>query len=97
MSPYIITTRREEFFNLESQIMRSRVDNAGELNYVLTQVMLHYVAQHGLRYQSINDCLGALAGAGHEFYRRVAAKLEDQKCEENGDVYDVFDGEKEGE
>jgi len=40
-----------------------------------------------LRYQNINDLLGALEGAKLELYRRVAAPYEDEKVESNGDVY----------
>ena len=91
--PYIAMSRRPSFFELESKLTSTRMDNAGELNYVITQCFLTYIAQHGLKYQSINDCLGAAEGAKMELYRRVAANLEDEKCDENGDVYDVFDGE----
>ena len=95
MSPYILPNRREQFNSLESALESCRLDTAGELNYLITQCFLHYIAQHGLRYQSINDCLGAASGATLELYRRVAANLEDKKCEDNGDVYNVFEGEKE--
>jgi hypothetical protein len=95
--PYIAMSRRADFFKLESLITQTRIDNAGELNYLVTQLFLKYIGEHGLRYQSINDCLGAAEGAKLEVYRRVAAKLEDKKCTENGDVFDVFDGEFDGD
>lgn len=60
----------------------------GELNYVFTQAIKAYLRHTGLSYQSINDVLGALDGAGKEFYRRVAAPYEDTKIAQNGDVYD---------
>ena len=93
--PYIIPSRRADFFKLEEILTHTRLDNAGELNYLITQCFLRYIAEHGLRYQSINDCLGAAQGACLELYRRVAAPYEDKKCLENDDVYDVFDGEQE--
>jgi len=95
--PYIATTRREAFYKWEMETLNTRVDNAGELNYCITQLFLAYIRGHGLTYQSINDCLGAAAGATQELYRRVAAPLEDGKAKENGDVYDVFDGESQEE
>lgn len=95
--PYIHVNRREAFFKLESEITQARIDSSGELNYLVTQLFLKYIAQHGLRYQSINDCLGAAQGACFELYRRIATPLEDGKCSENGDVYDVFEGEDEDE
>ncbi len=60
---------------------------AGELNYVLTRIVLIYLKNHGLGYQSINDIVGALDGAKAEFQRRVVVPYEDAKIEENGDVY----------
>lgn len=59
----------------------------GELNYVITKIILDYYENNGPGYQTINDILGALEGAKLEFYRRVAAPYEDQKIKENGDVY----------
>lgn len=92
--PYICMNRREQFYKWEMETLHTRIDTAGELNYAITQLFLHYIAQHGLKYQAINDCLGAAEGAKAELYRRVAAKLEDRKAQENGDVYDVFEGEE---
>ena len=63
--------------------------NAGELNYLLTQVVNEYVLLNGLRYQTLNDVVGALDGAKAEFQRRVVAPYEDIKCAENGDVFPV--------
>lgn len=62
-------------------------ETAGELNYCLTKFIWSYYNDNEPCYQTINDILGALEGAKLEFYRRVAAPYEDQKIEENGDVY----------
>lgn len=59
----------------------------GELNYLITRLLLEYCEKHGQCYSTYNDCLGALTGAQLEFYRRVVAPYEDQKIKENGDVY----------
>ena len=37
-------------------------------------------------YQTMNDIMGALAGAQIEFYRRKVAPYEDTKIKDNGDV-----------
>jgi hypothetical protein len=58
----------------------------GELNYIITSIINNYYKQYG-GYAAINDVLGALEGAKLEFYRRVVAPYEDQKIQENGDVY----------
>lgn len=83
--PYIKRERRDEMATWSDDDGLPR--NPGELNYALTQVILDYIRTAGLRYGTINDVLGALDGAGKEFYRRVAAPYEDQKRKENGDVY----------
>lgn len=59
----------------------------GELNYTITNVLLHYIEDKGLSYGTINDIMGAMSSAQAEFYRRVAVPYEDMKIRENGDVY----------
>lgn len=60
---------------------------AGELNYVFTQAIISYLQFTGLKYQSVNDVVGALVGAKDEFSRRVVKPYEKKKILENGDVY----------
>lgn len=79
--PYITQQARE-------QIAKGRQpENAGELNYAITCLLLNYVDAKGARYQTFNDIAGALDNAKAEFYRRKVAPYEDQKAKENGDVY----------
>ena len=62
---------------------------AGELNYQITTVIMEYLIGQGTTsYKSINDILGALEGAKLEFYRRIVVPYEQEKIEENGDVYE---------
>ena len=61
---------------------------AGELNYAITKLVIGFVRQKRLSYQTINDVLGALDGASKEFYRRVVVPYENMKIAANGDVYD---------
>jgi len=61
--------------------------NAGELNYEITMVITQYMLKKGLKYQVINDIIGALEGAKLEFYRRAVIPYEDMKKDLNGDVY----------
>lgn len=63
-----------------------KCDNAGELNYAFTVIAQTYLQRKGLRYQNINDIVGALEGCKLEFYRRIAAPYEDEKINLNGDV-----------
>ena len=61
--------------------------DGGDLNYLITSLLIKYIENKGERYSSYNDCLGALEGAKLELYRRRVAPYEDKKKEENGDVY----------
>lgn len=82
--PYIDRERRDEFAYGLRQMETPLTP--GELNYVITQLVWDYYSQNR-RYQTANDVLGALEGAKLEFYRRIVGPYEDQKIQENGDVY----------
>ncbi len=79
--PYVSPEIRDELDRAR------RAQTPGELNYVLTLEIIEYLEEKGLSYQTINDIMGALEGAKAEFYRRVAIPYENDKIEENGDVY----------
>lgn len=64
-------------------------ESSGELNFIFTSIIDTYLTNEGLRYETINDVLGALEGAKLEFYRRVAVPYESSKITQNGDVYTV--------
>lgn len=85
--PYIDEPGRTKFLPITNEIGRTEIDSKGELNYLITSLLIQYMIQHGLKYDSINDVLGAVDGAGKEFYRRVAVPYENAKIDENGDVY----------
>jgi hypothetical protein len=80
--PYVTKARRRALL-----VDHEAPQGPGELNFLLTNAVVHYVFAHGLEYRTINDALGALEGAKQEFYRRVAVPYEDRKLAENGDVY----------
>ena len=84
--PYITQRERDHF--LDDGIFPVRpANNAGQLNYQLTELCEKYLYQKRYSYQTMNDIIGALEGCKLEFYRRVAVPYEDKKIEENGDVY----------
>lgn len=85
--PYIAQPQRTAIDKYVIDDFKERVDNAGELSYLLTKIIFTYFKTKGGRYAQINDVVGALEGAKLEFYRRVAAPYEDGKIKENGDVY----------
>jgi hypothetical protein len=83
--PYISYETKEELHFREPQ-------NAGELNYTLTKIILDYLTSNSetnyiANYQRYNDAMGALEGCKLELYRRAIAPYEDKKIQENGDVY----------
>lgn len=64
-------------------------ENAGELNYLITQLFNEYINSKGLSYQVLNDCMGAAQGASNELYRRLGVPYENEKLVTNGDVYEL--------
>jgi len=87
--PYIKQERRETITTPE---------NSGELNYMITKLIIQYLQNKDLNYQTCNDIVGALDNAKDEFKRRVQNNYEEDKIKENGDVYgdvlykDIYDG-----
>jgi DNA-binding protein len=81
--PYITKEAREEL----KKAIRSPA-NKGELNYVLTLFMLHYVQHQGASYQTISDAISAATDAGEEMRRRLLNPYEDKKIRQNGDIYE---------
>ena len=76
------------------QELRNKIDmgavrpcSPGELNYAFSNIISQYLLDMGLKYDTINDILGALEGAKLEFYRRIAVPYEEQKMIIQGDVY----------
>jgi hypothetical protein len=65
------------------------IRTAGELNYIITLIIQDYLRQNGNRYQQLNDVIGALESCKLEFYRRIVSPYEDDKINENGDVYGI--------
>ncbi len=60
---------------------------AGHLNFLFTHHINEFLTVKGLRYQQINDVLGALTGAHDEFKRKVEDDYEAIKEKQNGRVY----------
>lgn len=80
--PYIDEVRRVKLLQFKDQ-----PQNAGELNFLITNLISNYISFKGEKYQHYNDIIGALEGAKMELYRRKIAPYEDKKIKENGDVY----------
>lgn len=83
--PYIEQKDRE-IFEGPIQEINNVVKNSGELNYIITRIIHGYVNFHSLKYEYLNDVIGALESAKAEFQRRVMNPYEDLKIKQNGDV-----------
>jgi hypothetical protein len=82
--PYITCEARNEIDN------GAMPETAGELNYMISSLLDEYLTENGRNYANINEVIGVLECAKLEIYRRVAAPYEDEKIDQNGDVFDVI-------
>lgn len=88
LMPYITEERRD---NIEKAMENP---NIGDINYVITMLLLDFLNKKGLNYENLNSLIGVLDCAKMELYRRVAIPYENMKIRENGDVYAVVKTEK---
>jgi hypothetical protein len=86
--PYIHKDARDDLRYKLSYSGRA-IQNAGELNYMITKLIDEYITIHKKSYSVLNEVIGALECAKIELYRRIAAPYEDIKISENGDVYTI--------
>lgn len=83
--PYIKQEDRTKFKDAAKQLGIT-ADCAGDLNYIITEMVHAYIAKKGLRYSNVNEVVGMLDCCKMEFYRKVGVPYEDEKIKENGDV-----------
>jgi hypothetical protein len=92
--PYIKAEKRNKITPVihgpKGRVEMSEIENAGDLNYAFTMIVIDYIKRQGLNYQNINDIVGALDGAKAEFQRRVVGDYENKKASENDDIYPLF-------
>ena len=62
------------------------IPHPGTLNYIITRLVCWWLGDNP-NYERYNAAIGVLECAKQELYRRQIALYEDEKCEENGDVY----------
>lgn len=82
--PYIEQERRIVILN-DPDV---HIENTGELNYILTKIVIGYMEYHGKSYDTLSQITAALDDVKDEFRRRVVHPYEDSKKQENGDVYE---------
>jgi hypothetical protein len=83
--PYIASSRRRSLDPLIDRLALA-IEKNGELNYAITQLIRTYFNPLD-KYDTHAAALGVLESLKLEFYRRATAPYEDQKIQENGDVY----------
>jgi hypothetical protein len=77
--PYISATDQAKLAELTGKIVSTPINAAGDLNFLITQLLIQYMAGHEHRYQAMNDVVGALTSAQVEFIRRVVTPYENKK------------------
>ena len=82
--PYIKELHR---VNLDNIVRQVPILAIGDLNYLITSILLEHLETTSKTYTDYNSVVGVLECAKLEFYRRAVAAYEDEKISENGDVY----------
>lgn len=88
--PYIAKSERRRLAGLLVPLwdaVAGQLFTAGQLNFILTKLVLRFARRRGESYAGYNEALGVLEAVKLELYRRMVAPYEDKKREENGDVY----------
>ena len=86
--PYVILPDRTPVDPYVDQIV-DKVKSYGQLNYAITKIVLGYARTYypKAKYSAAVVVMGTLVCVGMEFYRRFVAPYEDEKRNQNGDVY----------
>jgi hypothetical protein len=82
--PYIDIENRKNF--TQAFELGKQATSEGELNYILTQVCRGYLKREKVRYNFLNQIIGALECCKLEFYRRIVSDYENFKIAAHGDV-----------
>lgn len=84
--PYIPQNEREHLNKALSPILRKST-TAGQLNYILTKIVLDYLDAEDKCYTVYAEVLGTLRCVELELYRRQIVAYEDKKKKQHGDVF----------
>lgn len=89
--PYIKLDQRK-LVNIDIENLADKIDckftwqeQLGVMNYVITRLLLRVFGRGS--YMAFVFIIGTLGCVALEYYRRAAGPYEDQKREENGEVY----------
>ena len=69
--------------------IRPGISTTGELNYAITKLVLSHLGwpNVNVNYDMLQDAIGTLECVKAELYRRMVSPYENQKRDENGDVF----------
>ena len=87
--PYIKKDRRTLFdptLNVLDATIEKSNPTAGDLNYIIRNILHKYVSIKGGNYATYNEIIGLMECCKLEYYRRAIAPYENKKIDENGDV-----------
>ncbi len=82
--PYIPKEHRKPIDDILIQL--PRIEHAGQLNYVISEVISRYLMEHGINYQSLNDVAGVLVNIKTEYDRKVLIPYERSKEGNDGNT-----------
>ena len=82
--PYIPSGDRLELNPLS--VGRRQPHTSGELNYVITTLLLQYALNRGIDYDCLNTLIGVLDSVKAEIQRRCVTPYEEKAKDKNGDV-----------
>ncbi|MEK6880100.1 MAG: hypothetical protein AABY22_10850 [Nanoarchaeota archaeon] len=84
--PYISVSDRDKYAMLEGEIERTKIEEKGDLEYLVFLLMKNFMRTRESRYSTLHDCTYAVQHASDEFRRRYLDIREDSALLENGDV-----------
>lgn len=84
--PYIKKDERKAIDEV-AEFALKRVHTPGQLNYLLSKILVLYLKLETPCYQTYLEVIGTLECVKLELYRRSAAPYEDKKKKENGDLF----------
>lgn len=87
--PYIKKQEREKFAKVLqefSELQKNTNLSSGDMNYLLTSILLEFSKKNQVNYAKYNEIIGVLECCKLEFYRKIITPYEKQKISENGSL-----------
>lgn len=92
--PYITQSKRQEINDCMKDILdylNNHVVSIGEINFMISNLINFLIRKScendSFNYSICNELIGVLECAKLELYRKVIAKYEEKKIQENGSLY----------